>query len=126
MSPELQERIIALKPEWFRNLINGVECRDGWYDLLVDLIGKLLKLEEEEPDTFESFAVVQIKQKFGELRFYVEGDPENGMRRIHSLIGAYEYRSLSICEICGKPAKVQTMNYIQSLCRYPHDDRETA
>lgn len=124
MSPELQEKIFALKPEWFEDLQYGVECGDGWFDLIRDLTVKLLALEEEEPNNFTHFKVSQIKQKLGGLRFYIDCSRLEHTYRINALITSHEHKSYDVCEICGKEAKVRTLKYVQTLCRYPHDAQE--
>jgi hypothetical protein len=124
MRPELQEKIFALKPEWFKDLQYGIECGDGWFDLIRDLTVKLLALEVEEPDNFLDFKVVQIKQKFGGLRYYFSGNQDNVHRRIDTLINGYETKSYATCEACGKEARVRTLGYVVTLCRYPHDQAE--
>lgn len=124
MSPELEEKIFALKPEWFKALQFGVECNDGWFHIIIELTSKLIALADEEPDNFESFEVVQIKEKFGALRFYIQTGENCSRRRADALIKAYEYMSSHTCEICGKAARCRTLGYIQTLCRYPHDQAE--
>jgi hypothetical protein len=124
MSPELQEKIFALKPEWFKDLPYGVECGDGWFDVISELVTKLLALEAEEPDNFTHFKVLQIKQKLGGLRFYVDCRMLEHTYKINTLITSYEHKSFNVCELCGKDAKVRTLGYVITLCRYPHDDRQ--
>lgn len=124
MKQELQEKIFALKPEWFKDLRFGIECDDGWSDLIFELVTKLIALEADEPDTFQGFQFAQIKQKFGGLRVYCDFDSDTNYKRINSLIEAYEHKANFICEICGKDAKVRTLGYVQTLCRYPHDTQE--
>lgn len=127
MSPELQQKIFALKPEWFEGSCFNIECGDGWFDLIRDLIAKLIALESEEAESFVDFKVTQIKEKFGGLRFYTafgESFDDDSWKRVFSIINSYEHRSLSVCEFCGKQARLRTLGYIQTLCRYPHDQTE--
>jgi len=125
MSPDLEQKIFALKPEWFKNLYS-VECGDGWFDLIYVLVEKLIHLASEEPMGFVDFSVAQIKEKFGGLRFYVNyGESyESVLKRITTLIEATEHIAWKTCELCGKQARLRTIGYVQTLCRYPHDHAE--
>ena len=70
----------------------GVECGEGWkclYEPLIDLC-KLYGI-----------TILQIKEKFGGLRFYVTG----GEKDLDKLIWAAELESYHICEDCGSHGK---------------------
>jgi hypothetical protein len=69
----------------------GRECDHGWDRIIDELILELNEL----PDDIE---VLQIKEKFGGLRFYVSGSSEKANR----LISQYETYSYHICEVCGE------------------------
>ena len=73
----------------------GFECGDGWFDLIYRLCEDLVDMEVPE-----DFEVLQVKEKFGGLRFYVNGATEDVMDRINKA----EEESYSICENCGEPA----------------------
>jgi hypothetical protein len=85
----------------------GIECDDGWLELIAELISELV----EAGWTRE---IMQIKEKFGELCFYAKGLPENGMK----IIMKYEARSGSICEICGSNihVKLRGTDWVKTLC----------
>jgi hypothetical protein len=70
----------------------GWECGEGWYPLIQELIDTLNFLEEEE-----DIHVLQVKEKFGTLRFYISGGSENA----YSIIERYEIFSSHVCELCG-------------------------
>lgn len=115
MNQELQKKIFALKPEWFKGLSYGIECDDGWFNLIEELTQKLVALMTESSDDFKVF---QIKSKLGGLRYYVSGTDST---RARTLIDGYEYKSFCICETCGQKAEVRTINSYKTLCRYPHE-----
>ncbi len=88
----------------------GFECGDGWYDLIDELCEKIYEYYEEHPDAgiitygvndYSKFEVVQVKEKYAGLRFYINF----GSEYIHDLITEYENKSYTICENCGKIGK---------------------
>ncbi|NYI11600.1 hypothetical protein [Nocardioides marinus] len=65
--------------------------------------------------------VVQVKQKFGGLRLYVElpEDLETSSRALaHSLVGDAERESCSVCDVCGELGTLTQVreNYWQTRC----------
>lgn len=48
---------------------NGFACGDGWFLLLWELSEQIERYCQQYPEAAELMAV-QVKQKFGELRFY--------------------------------------------------------
>lgn len=93
----------------------GFECGAGWYPLIDELCGKIEKILEGETDEFrKGFQVLQVKEKFAGLRFYVT----YGNDEIWDLIEEYERRSFEICENCGgTPAKVyEKHHWLRTRC----------
>lgn len=56
--------------------------------------------------------VVQVKEKFGTLRFYTHGATEQQ----YTYIDFAEHISGSICERCGSPGKVRGGSWLTTLC----------
>jgi hypothetical protein len=57
--------------------------------------------------------LLQCKEKFGGLRFYIETYPEGG----HDVISKYEKLSHETCEECGVEASPSKINgWIHTLC----------
>lgn len=62
----------------------------------------------------ENFKIVQIKEKFGGLRFYVEGCNDELMQFIHSV----EIFSYYICEECGTTENIgKTIGWVRTICK---------
>jgi len=86
----------------------GVECGDGWYDILYKLFEKLEKCE--------GLYLAQVKEKFGGLRVYV-GFTQDANECISDSETAYEaideaeIASTSTCERCGKPGTINNENF---------------
>lgn len=70
-----------------------------------------------------SFRIMQIKEKYGELRFY----SSRSSKELDNIIMRYEDQSSKVCIECGKPAKYETSGYISYLCEdCIGDDKDNA
>ena len=94
---------------------------DGWYDILDMLCGAIQERcdnvkrwdGEKLAPVCTQVVATQVKQKFGELRFYFDG----GDDEIHGMIAMATYMSVRTCEDCGKPGKiVNTGGYVHAAC----------
>lgn len=126
MRSSLEKQIYLLCPIIFRAQGNtprnsplnyGIECGDGWYDLIRQLSYSIedIALAQKQSGTQKEKLpiVVQIKEKSGGLRFYVE----HSNHMINELITEAEYNSFAICEICGKPGIKYTEIFIRTRCQ---------
>jgi len=91
----------------------GFECGDGWFDLIRDLSEKL------EDKGVEA---VQVKEKFGGLRFYLAGSTTD---EIWKLVQDAEELSEKTCEICGEPGERYGGGWIRTLCSACENHRKT-
>jgi len=80
---------------------------NGWLGLIKTLIEKSIGAGWNKQTT-------QVKEKFGGLRFYINGAPNE----VHNLISEAESASQEICEVCGNLGKLQTTNtgWWKTLC----------
>ena len=94
----------------------GIECGDGWYDLIDELSAKLEAINEALPRK-ERIEAAQLKEKFGTLRFYTGPVPNSVSEEVFKLIEEAEHKSAKICEGCGKPGKSIVKNgWVSTLC----------
>lgn len=108
MSPDLQQKLIDKYPKLFASKqFWGFECGDGWYDLIDYLCGAIASYGNSE-----DVLVDQIKEKFGQLRFYTNYSDE----RIDGMIWLAEHMSGHICEVCGNRGEMRTDGWIRTLC----------
>ena len=86
------------------NRQNALHCvGNGW-------VGIINNLYDAKP---KGVYVVDVKEKYGTLRFYVGGAPEWYFDLIHY----YEHRSGEICEICGaKGETVSRGGWLKTVC----------
>ena len=89
-------------------MMYGIDCGHGWYTL----IDALCYTIEMNLGFTTSFKVVQIKEKYGGLRFYTVGGDE----KIQGMISLAESMSYNICEICGNAGKLRDGSWIRTLC----------
>ena len=88
----------------------GFSCEDGWFDLIWSLCEDLEKIAKDEDFELEVF---QVKEKFGGLRFYID----EGTVSIHERIKKAENKSYEICEVCGKPGRIDdSRRWVRTLC----------
>ena len=109
------DKLIEDYPSVFKDMTHGsaYDLPSGWY-LLVDKLCSDLSvlLDEERKNTTQNpeqplFNVLQIKEKFGGLRFYYMMNTKNDelYHEVQKLIDIAEDTSYTICEITGKPGK---------------------
>jgi len=78
----------------------------GWRPLVEKLVDDIIAIDQE-------VEVLQVKEKFGGLRFYVGGASEE----VYALIGKAEEESFKICERCGTNDNVSTKGgWLLTLC----------
>lgn len=135
MNKELQEKLYEKYPSLFGQkdlpmtqtaMCWGIDTGDGWYnimDCLCRSISEHIKSLEEkrkragEPLPPESEIIeiqfVQVKEKFGALRAYINCSDEV----IDAFIEMAERLSACTCENCGTPAKIASYRgWYRALC----------
>ena len=85
----------------------GFEHDDGWFKIIWNLCEKIESLAK---DTFE---VLQVKEKFGTLRFYTS----SSTNEIEKFIDEAEELSSKTCELCGQEGSLHTSGgWLKTLC----------
>lgn len=88
----------------------GFECGDGWFSLIKELCEKLKALK------LKDFRVLQVKEKYGGLRFYTGSVETKKADEVFRLIDEAGGKSYTICEACGKPGQPNKDGWIETLC----------
>jgi len=129
--------LIAAFPRLFRGKPPTIEdyVGPGWHSLVFDLCSEIDALLTD--DEAAGFKIVQIKEKFASLRFYVKlrgrwrwaVDPSREVAdkaaAIDRLIRQAEARSRTTCEVCGEPGEQLSAGWRMTLCQR-HSDRQRA
>ncbi len=121
MTPELEQKIIKKFPKIFQMVEStpkgtckqqGLFIGDGWY-WIVDKLCKSLQYDTDK-NGYNQVVAAQVKEKFGGLRFYVDGASEGQYEVIHFV----ESLTYDICETCGSTKDVgQTGGWIKTMCK---------
>lgn len=81
----------------------GIECGPGWRSLYEPLIVRC------KADGVE---ILQVKEKFGVLCFYVASASDD----LRAAIAAAERQSTRTCEQCGAPGRLYTDGWLRTAC----------
>ena len=88
---------------------------DGWKIAFGDMLLKELGAELKRCNFLDKYRIVQIKEKYGELRIYDNGVPRGC--NVWDIIEAYTGLSRNICIKCGRPDCAHTTaGWIIPMC----------
>ena len=112
ISDTLQERKNKHDPEIYGEeiepindlMVFGIQCDNGWYNLLDELFYNIQNHLNKHPELKETFKIEEVKEKYGTLRVYYYG----GDDYIDKLVTKAEKKSGNICEVCGAKGKLCT------------------
>lgn len=133
MREELEKHLVKTFPHVFLRDSNGrepwsmfgIECGDGWYDLLEEGAAKLEPLfaaaakADPEGYGYGYFRTTQIKEKYGTLRWYLSGASDE----MYAIVDAAEERSSTTCEQCGEHGTLRGGGWLYTAC-YTHTREE--
>lgn len=153
MNELLDKQLCEKYPEIFRDrnahmtqtcMCWGFDHGDGWFriiDALCSNIQSHINWNNSQrerllvnnphnikiPDHVQQVVAVQVKEKFGTLRFYYEG----GDAYIRGLVSMAESMSAVTCDVCGSPGVQRSGGWIRTLCdnhaealgRIPKEDK---
>lgn len=96
-------------PSWLRyeDLPWGFRVHDGWQGLIEAALHEVSEIVGG-PEGAPDLRIIEVKEKFGQLRIYVNyGDmPEAQREAVHAILREAEERSADVCEVCGAPGKL--------------------
>lgn len=93
---------------------------DGWAHIIEQCHDELVELDP-------NYRIVQVKEKFGGLRFYfnhgkeiafdaVSEQAKETWDKINKIVDKYEALSYKVCENCGKPGEERNLRWVKTLC----------
>lgn len=96
---ELQLELEPVKDRFVQDWPKIIDVDEGWYQIIIDC-------DKELSDLDPNYQIYQIKQKFGNLRYYTKiTQPfnEEVYFRTHSIVAKYESIAKCTCEVTGLP-----------------------
>lgn len=147
MSAKNFEELAIKYPLLFQKAkIRGLEINEGWYNIVDTLCGvisnhaeniqrgivyeqgkgirnhdRIAELEKEFATLIEQLpSIGQVKEKFGGLRFYIDGGTEEHRHYIRFA----EAMSFRTCEQCGAPGETRNIGWMKTLCVRHHREHE--
>lgn len=97
----------------FTPIAFGFECGDGWADLLVELCEKINSyLQTTSQEYVDSMQALQVKEKYGTLRFYLSFYDDT----IDKFIRDAVLKSSVTCETCGNAGEVLGNRWLYCAC----------
>jgi len=117
--PERIGNLMAAHPSLFRKSDQiDFAVGEGWKGILTDLCDALEGIDGAD------LRVIQVKEKFGGLRFYIQWDylgPDNDQvdaeAHIDRLIRVAEEKAWETCENGGALGEIKRMSTLCSTCR---------
>lgn len=91
----------------------GFECGDGWFELLHEACVKIHKrLQKMSPKHRDAMKAIQVKEKYGTLRFYISYHDD----KIEEIISDAVKKSAVTCEVCGASGKLRGSVWFYTAC----------
>jgi len=122
MKPELEKKLVNDFPELYSGYTRpvseslmcfGFSCDDGWYTIIYALSKCIKHYVDSQIDHEIQVRTMQVKEKFGGLRFYINGGDDH----VYGMIEMAEMLSRLICEKCGKLGELYKRGtWLKTLC----------
>lgn len=94
----------------------------GWWDAFGEMMCDEIKKELIRCRFLDEYEIIQIKEKWGMLRWYDNGIPEDC--KVWDIISNYSTLSENICAVCGRPdVPVMTRGWMIPLCIKHAEDK---
>jgi len=120
---EMQQYFPTTYPAMFAGKYGGIAVGDGWSGILTQLCQSIqshIDWKNKDGVVVPQVEVLQLKEKFGSLRFYYQGGDEY----IAGLVSMAESMSGITCEECGSPGSQGGQGWISTLCPTHRAERD--
>lgn len=114
--------LFATYPKLFQKELY-VECGTGWFDIVDELSKQIAAHVATFPTGKEEpyVNVVQIKEKFGGLRYYIHYNnlTDDQIQEIEQMVRVAENKSCTTCEDCGGDGTMVSPRryWMRTLCK---------
>lgn len=126
MTSDLHKKLTKTYPKILSKPMYGIECDDGWYDLLYHLCREIQSYVDQ--NGCPAIIATQIKEKFGSLRFYYHMDidqapldevaQDNCYKAIDAIVDRYVTLSHKTCEDTGNVGSLcKRGHWMKTLCK---------
>ena len=89
---------------------------DGWRKAFGEMMCEEIKEELIKHNCLDEYLILDIKEKFGQLRWYDNGTPIRC--NVSQIIDKYSVLSENICVVCGKPdVPITGISWVIPLCK---------
>jgi len=84
---------------------------NGWTELIYACHDELVALDP-------TYQILQIKEKFGGLRYYFDPTDQDNWDALNDVVKKYEAIAIKTCEACGQPGEPSNKNsyWIKTTC----------
>lgn len=120
---EMQDYFPKVYPKMFVGQYGGIACGSGWFYILDKLCANIqhhIDWKNKSEVVVPQVTIVQIKEKFGCLRFYYDGGDEY----ISGMVTLAESMSGVTCEDCGSIGERRSGGWIRTLCDTHEAERQ--
>ena len=111
-----REKILKDHPNLYKQYIY-FDCGNGWLDIIEQLSNDIEKLIVKDLSTFtDEFFIpqcIEVKEKFGQLRFYMTIETAE----MHELIENAIEKSQNTCEKCGERGRFTNIGWYKTRCK---------
>ena len=98
---------------------------EGWAKAFgIQMCDELLEILKEG-NCLNDYRIVQIKEKYGGLRWYDNGIPLEIREKYYTWLKKYEDLSFETCIMCGEPATHKTRGWINYVCESCYNEIES-
>lgn len=97
----------------------GIEAGDGWYEIIHQLLTEIEAKSVADGISKRKWPrVLQIKEKFGILRFYIDisAFKVDDLELVRNMISTAAAKSAEVCEDCGAPGKLYNAAWLHVKC----------
>jgi hypothetical protein len=104
VSNDWKSDLITRYAPWLDELGYGIECRDGWRDLVETTLAEIAR-SVGPPAECPELRLTRVRRKFGWLVCQHQGLLGDRSLAVDRVLARALARSSETCELCGKPGR---------------------